>query len=584
MPGALVPQFVKVGDFWVPDEWKLRADAVEDVQACRVRRSIVRRRPPIDFESLLELGELFGVNPVDGAEPHLFHVRVAGSEYCYAPETRVARGPAGEALIRLDVPGGILLVPRRHPRKPPPGARPDLRDWVEVVCVFDHEGLFHAAPLADGWRFALVWGPSVPALEPLLRAMHAQDAGFLTLQRDPDAPRRFEEPLDFVLPSDDAATYLDALYRLARDGILSVAHLDPTRRPQPVLRIYPGASAYVAELWFQYDRLLVPPFDVPHSAETGSRERFVVRHFATEESALETIVGLFGEPDEPGTWLLTPRRVEGHRSALGTLQREHGWQVEVAYEPTSRGRRKRRATGLKSEPVFRKLADEPLDREGELAYQRYSERALALAAEEADEIARALAESARPDDAFPDGDVGPDADADETAFPPEAAKPERRLPLVDLRRSIEHFVVGQQFHLLAQRMRKVTELRRLQATERQSSETLAQALAFAEGMVTQAGHRVKAHQRDALRGVLHRLWAGEGAILALPVGYGKTLVALLVAVTLQRLGVVQSPVLWIGTKSTLVSLRGDLEKFMPALRVNDYTGPRRQQTFVGMDL
>ena len=86
MPGTLLPRFVRVGGFWVADEWRVRADAVDAMKKCPTRRRILRDAPPIDNESLPELGEFV---PHDPDQAQDSHVRVAGTDFVYAPELRV---------------------------------------------------------------------------------------------------------------------------------------------------------------------------------------------------------------------------------------------------------------------------------------------------------------------------------------------------------------------------------------------------------------------------------------------------------------------------------------------------------------
>ena len=327
MPGTLLPVLLKTGDFWVPDVWRLRANATEAVNACRVRRSIVRDVPPIDFEALVELGEFIGLDADSGRE---FHVQMAAPNFVYAPKVVIFRESDGGLMIGMAVPGGTLIVPRRAPRES--AGAPDLRDDFEVVCVFDHEGLFYAAPLAACWRFALAWGPNVPLAAELSLALQARDASFLT---PPKAPhfRRLEVEVTFRLDAEHAQRFIDDLYVQARSGAFVV--VGGSGPPQAIVQIRPmDKTRWIAELAFDYDGLVVPPADSPHSEDSVGRERHLVRDFMAEDLALETLTGLLGEPDEFGcVWVIARRRVQALRETLAAIQQEHGWRVEVADEP-----------------------------------------------------------------------------------------------------------------------------------------------------------------------------------------------------------------------------------------------------------
>lgn len=580
MPGTLLPRFVRVGGFWVPDEWRVRADAVDAMKKCPTRRRILRDAPPIDYESLLELGE-FVLHDPDQAQDR--HVRVAGTDFVYAPELRIQRDDVGGAVVLLEVPEALVLVPRRVPA--PPGVEADVRDAVEVVCVFSHEGTFHAAPLAACWRFALAWGPNPPTPQRVLRALAERDTAALQPSNFFVAPdgethvRRLHVDTLFGVPPTQAPEFMTAVYALARAGYICVLGANGMAdAPTPVVRMYPGSRlGWLAEVVFDYAGFIVPPYDAPPSHDANDRERFVVREFATEEQALQRLADHFGEPDEAcHLWALSKRRVATVREFLAELRDVHGWRIEIA-EDTPGGRRpKRRTTGLASEPIFRSMADQALDAAGELAYQRYAAFTRSLDAAEADEIAAEIAASAGTQAALPGS---PDA-----AVEPEVPPAPDPHAAAAFHRSMERWLASIAVSHIRQLGVKVAEIRRLQRVHAQRPGDIEATIAEAEPLVTRRGFRLLAHQRDALRGLLHRLRIGTGAILALPVGYGKTLVALLVAVTLKRLGVVEEPVLWIGTKSTLVSLRGDLRRFMPELRVCDYTGGRRVADFAAADL
>ena len=568
MPGTLLPVLLKTGDFWVPDVWRLRANATEAVNACRVRRSIVRDVPPIDFEALVELGEFIGLDADSGRE---FHVQMAAPNFVYTPKVVIFRESDGGLMIVMAVPGGTLIVPRRAPRES--AGAPDLRDDFEVVCVFDHEGLFYAAPLAACWRFALAWGPNVPLAAELSLALQARDASFLT---PPKAPhfRRLEVEVTFRLDAEHAQRFIDDLYVQARSGAFVV--VGGSGPPEAIVQIRPmDKTRWIAELAFDYDGLVVPPADSPHSEDSVGRERHLVRDFMAEDLALETLTGLLGEPDEFGcVWVIARRRVQALRETLAAIQQEHGWRVEMADEPIASAM-DGRLSGLSSEVIFRPFRFGQLNADGERSYQHYTEQTRKIAAQEADEIAKALAETLEDAVEVPERVDGRDA----------ATRSADACALRDLiGRGLELHVAYLRFEAIELRWLKVVEIRRLLAVQGQSRETLDTALEVAASLVAASGHVLFAHQRDALRGVLFRLWAGQGAILALPVGYGKTLVALLAAVMLKRFGVVVAPVLWVGTKSTLVSLRSDLRRFMPELKVNDFTGPNRVALFEGIDL
>jgi superfamily II DNA or RNA helicase len=574
MPGALVPRFARVGAFWVPEGWYLQQDATRAVQACPVRRRIVCDVPPIDLEALWELGELLLMEGFDGRD---VPVRVAEPTFVYAPEFLAQRGPRGEGRFTVSIPAALLLVPRRKPRAP---SRPlDVRDAVEVVCVFCDRGEFHAAPLAECWRFELAWGPNPPTAGRILAAMAARDAAALSpatvLIGPGPAPngqtlgRRLSVPTHFTLDAEDTSDFLQHLYEMALDGIVTAnGRAGMADAPTPVLRLYPGdRDGWVVELVFAYGDFVVPAYDAPPSADASDRERFIVREFATEEAAQRLLTTHFGERDpEDAAWHLSTRRIDSARWLLRELRDTQHWRVEIAHEPPAKGRRRKRVTGPTSAPLFRDIDDAALHAASELAHQRSERRHRALGAAEADDIGRALEADSAP--------------GDTRARRPRDADVDRR----GLARALDLLGLAQTFARLARLRRKVAEVRRLEAVQAQRPEGIDAAVAEAQANLAARGVRLMAHQRDALRGVLRRLRVGHGVILALPAGYGRTLVALLVAGALRRLGVVDAPILWVGTKPRLSRLRGDLERFLPGLRVCDYTGGRHRPDFGDVDL
>ena len=301
LPGTVLPCFVKVGAFWVPDVWRVRQDTLDQARTCAVRRRIIDTVPPIDYESMLELGEFEGYD----AERDVHHRVVLGPPpYVYAPETEVIRGPNGEAVFRMVAPAGVLLVPRRSPR--PMGSSPDLRDHVEIVCVFHRNGAFHALTLDQCWRFALAWGPATPTLQVLLTAMQAHDAAALTPPDylvDPVGAaytRRFGPEITYPLSAADAPEHLAALYEHFRNGTLSVLGVGHNAgTPIPVVRLFPnGGGGWAIELLFEYGPYVVAPYAASASVDNDDKERFIVREFASEDSAVDMLTELLGETSD----------------------------------------------------------------------------------------------------------------------------------------------------------------------------------------------------------------------------------------------------------------------------------------------
>ena len=580
LPGTFVPQFRRVGAFWIPDMWLYRPEALEDLKRCPVRGRILRAPapPPIDYELVLSLGELM-LADFDPEWPQ--HVTVIPAPHVYGLECVVKRFPDGSASVRFDAPRAVVLVPRRTPLQR--GDTPDLRDFVEIICVFENDGAFLAAPLEDTWRFAAAWGPDLPTPEALLRAMQRGDAAGLS---PPDfyfdrVGQHVARPLGVseqnVYSAERAQPRVDFCLLLARHNVLSLSAHPDHARPTPVVEVRPcvdRAGTWLLILRMKYGELLVPPDGAPHNEDEAPRTQFIARDLIAEDRAIETLTVRLGESESVNAWLLDRGAARRLMADIDPLKAQ-GWQFELANEfyQAFGARLTKRPHGLAPERVFRHPPALAPSEDAELVYQQYvavrselsEQEALDLALAVDEHVARTAAAEAEAEAAAA---LAPPVDEEATRAASDAGWRAfaRALGLSAARQPRVH---------LSRLVAKVAELRRLREVQGQDPETLESCISSAEQLMRDNGARLLAHQRDALRGILHRLYLGRGAILALPVGYGKTLVALLTAISLKRLGIVQQPILWIGTKSTLVSLRGDLRTFLPALRCGDYTGPGR---------
>jgi hypothetical protein len=578
---CLVPRFVRAGSFWVPGCWLHAESALDEALECPARGPLLRDNAPIDFESLVELGqvELFG------ARRHgMLTVPFTATGLGYRPEIRAHRRDSGGAHVILAAPPAVLLVPRRKPRTP--SGSPDLRDVVEIVCVSWERGALVARPLSVCWRFALAWEPPLPTAEMLLAAVRARDVEALTrpaFHVDGTGTAivgRLAHDVPLELDPEVAPGFLEAFYEQHSEGLARVCTISPSgeQQPQPVLVLGVNAAGkHGLSLAFNYGGFRLDPWGLEGSSANDDRERFVIRDLDTEIAANFAVSKCLGKPVGAFSWALSERQLSDFHAFANEMREHRGWAIEVIAGFTSDASVTRRPMGLASEAIFRKLKDVDLDARGEFHYQEYERTTRDLEDRDAQEMAKAIRRFELVDpEATPPRNLTPEEIeaatlADATAL--DALMLAARVNTARVHRNYTR--------LLEVKRREVV---RLQHVAQQSASSVDAFLDEAESIVALRGHRLKAHQRDAFVLLLRRLHLGTGAILALPVGYGKTLVALLVGIALQRLGIVTEPLLWIGTKSTLVSLRNDIAKFLPNLRVNDFTGPDRRAEFDDIDV
>jgi hypothetical protein len=581
LPGSLIPRFRRVGAFWLPEMWLYDQSRRDEVLQCPVRGRIVkaRRTPAIDFESVLSLGEVVLADFLPGQD---LRVDLMDFPFTYGLEVILQRSADGSGRARFEPPRAVLLIPRRKPLVR--SDTPDARDLVEVVCVSEADAFFFAGPLHEAWRFAMAWGPNPPSGEALLDAMRRGDAAQLS---PPDHFRGdngqlFVRPLGmsdhWLMPPHTASVVSEMVLNMAREGFAVLSPHPDHRPPHPVARVVPGVDGghgWLVLLLMQYGDLLLPPDGVPLSDDFASRAEFIVRDLISEDSARAALEGYIGPPEQDAIWLVSRREEHRLMDAIGAL-REAGWAFELHDEFSQAfGRRpQKRPQKLKTEKVFRQASGLPASEDAERVYQNYVAVRTEISEREALELSRDLDELRAAWDAQ-EAELAANGINRQDALDPEAQEAQRHAASRAFTRAINLSVTHQPRVHLAALVAKIGEVRRLRAVHQQDPETIEGCVAVAEQLMRDNGARLLAHQRDALRGILHRLHIGTGAILALPVGYGKTLVALLAAMCLRRLGVVSQPILWVGTKSTLVSLRGDLRTFLPALRCSDFTGPQR---------
>ena len=580
MPPCVVPRFSEVGSYWVPQGWLHDHSQHEAALRCPVRGPILRTEPPIDFEALVELGVLELYDSTN-TEVHLIHFEARGLGY--RPEVAAARRPDGGAVIVFAAPLAVLLVPRRRPKQM--GSLPDPRDVVEVVCITGEGGCLVARPLAACWRFALAWGPSPPGPEDLLRAIRARDVSFLsppTFHAAPNGtlqPGRLAHDLAAPLDAEGAELFLESLYAQQTRGLAWVYQPTPIgeHAPAVILQVLPAARGpWRVKLAFDYGGFEVGLWVSSDPEVKVEKERFIVRNLDIEFDAATQMSRCLGAADDAGCWPLPASRGEKFQ-AFARHKREHeGWRIEIVEKKLPGPKPKRRPHGLGSERIFRHIEALVMDAAGELHYQEYADQMRAVETSEAEALAAELMES---------DSVGP-SEARRPPTPEEQAEFDQAVRKIwaQFARNAALHLADDHFESIRRLEIKRQEIARLSRIARQSVAAVDECLAVAENLVALRAYRLLAHQRDALRELLRRLHLGTGAILALPVGYGKTLVALLVGAALKHLGVVREPILWIGTKSTLISLRGDIQKFVPDLRVNDFTGPDREAAFKEVDL